>query len=80
MTEQPTQTKEPLTEAVMMRLMDECTAGELAEILRAYNGLPDAKRSLLMRAPENPWPSAVMWSVFWLSCAAVMVARIWGAS
>jgi hypothetical protein len=77
MTEQPTRTKEPLTEAVMMRLMDECAADELAEILRAYNGLPDAR--LPLRERENPWPDAVMWSVFWLSCAAVMVARIWSA-
>jgi hypothetical protein len=54
----------------LRKMVEEYTGAQLAEILRAVNGLPEPER--LLAAPESPWASVV----FILSTAAVLITVI----
>lgn len=62
----------PLSENALMGLAAQNTAEELADILRAYNGLPAANDQ--GRRQGVDW-DAVFWCVFWVCIAAVLIFR-----
>lgn len=59
----------PLSEETFSRMIEEYSGGELADILRAMQGLPEENPA---PQPESPWPNVV----FYLSAAAVAITWI----
>ena len=62
----------PISEELLERLIEEYTADEVADILRALHGVPAVEQPIFETPSESPWP----WVAFWLAAGAVLCAWI----
>lgn len=60
-----------ISDEVMTRMIEEFTGDELAQILRALNGVPEPEKPRVT-ITESPWP----WVAFWLAVGAIGTAYV----
>lgn len=60
-----------ISEELIKRLIEEYTADDVADILRAIQGVPEPERPRVT-ITESPWP----WVAFWLAVGAIGTAYV----